>query len=87
MDQKLDAVLKQINHLSDEIKELSKNLAVNNHVLEAHHQRSLTIERKLEPIEDDYKYRRRFHGLIMGSSGIIVLISLALNVLMVFKKP
>lgn len=77
---------KDLKEIKQQLLELTKSMAVNNHILQEHHKRSTQLEDRLSPIEDDYTFRRKLYVFVMGSSGLVAIISLAVAVMAMSRK-
>jgi len=73
----LALVRQDVIEIKSSVQDLVKQTAVHNHILEQHHQRSTTLESQIEPIRDDFKFRQKLYTGLVGSGGLIGLVSLA----------
>lgn len=65
----------QLREISAEVKDLGKQMAVNNHILAEHTKRSTQLEERFKPIEDTHKFLSRAFILLMGSGGVLALLN------------
>lgn len=60
--------------------------AVLTHIIHEHERRSTQLETRVLPLEDDLKFRQKLYVLVMGSSGLIAIVSLTIAVLSYFHS-
>lgn len=78
MDERVYVELKELKAL---VLELVKQGAVHNKILSDHEQRSTQLEGRVVPLENDLVFRHKLYTLIMGSSGLLAIISIILTLL------
>ena len=71
LEKKLDELVLVVKELRLLQIEQMKQDAVDHHILKEHERRSLLLEERMKPLEEDLTFRARFNLWLLGGGGLI----------------
>ncbi len=80
MQKLVEQMAADLSDIKSQLTEIHKVLAVNTHIMQVHERRSLQLEERFKPVEDDLRFRARISswvwaGGLAGVTGLLISIA------------